>query len=127
MNFIHKLLDIGSAAYVMSKCVLSLFRLSEEDMRNIFRKNIGQYILFLGMMMFAIMLIPKQVVFAGDINSSEAGLIAAASGTFTYDGKTYRAGSAYVNSLTSYLSGDDVDLTAEQCQNVSRICPVAIA
>ncbi len=62
-------------------------------------------------------MIPGKVVFAGDINSDEAGLIAAASGTFSYDGKTYRAGSAYINSLTSYLSGDDVDLTAEQCQS----------
>ena len=62
---------------------------------------------------------PNKVVFAGDINSSEAGLIAAASGTFTYDGKTYRAGTAYVNSLTAYLSEDEVDLTAEQCQEAA--------
>lgn len=72
-------------------------------------------ILFIGfcsLMLF----IPKQVVFAGEINSNEAGLIAAASGTFTYDNKTYKAGSAYINSLTAYLSSDDVDLTADQCE-----------
>lgn len=66
---------------------------------------------------FAFILIaaPSRIAFAGEINGNEAGLIAAASGTFTYDGKTYRAGSAYINSLTAYLSSDDVDLTAEQC------------
>lgn len=57
---------------------------------------------------------PKMIAFAGGINSNEAGVIAAASGTFSYDGKTYQAGSAYINSLTSYLAADDVDLTAEQ-------------
>lgn len=80
------------------------------------RKDIYRHCFLIGIFMFSLVLFPKQVVFAGDINSSEAGLIAAASGTFTYDGKTYRAGSAYVNSLTSYLSSDDVDLSAEQCQ-----------
>ena len=58
--------------------------------------------------------IPGMIAFAGEINSNEAGVISAASGTFTYNGKTYKAGSAYINSLISYLSGDDVDLTAEQ-------------
>lgn len=85
-------------------------------MRDSNKKNICKYIFLSGIIIFSLLIIPGQVVFAGDINSSEAGLIAAASGTFTYDGKTYRAGSAYVNSLTSYLSDDDVDLTAEQCQ-----------
>ena len=78
------------------------------------KKSIG-LILFIGfcsLMLF----VPKQVVFAGEINSNEAGLIAAASGTFSYDNKTYKAGSAYINSLTAYLSSDDVDLTADQCE-----------
>ncbi len=56
----------------------------------------------------------EQVVFAGEINSDEARLISAASSTFTHDGKEYRAKKNYVNSLKSYLSSDDVDLTAEQ-------------
>ena len=71
------------------------------------------------LLVFICAIFPNKVVFAGDINSSEAGLIAAASGTFTYDGKTYRAGTAYVNSLTAYLSEDGVDLTAEQCQEAA--------
>ena len=32
------------------------------------------------------------VAFAGEINSDEARVISAASGTFSYDGKNYRAG-----------------------------------
>lgn len=51
---------------------------------------------------------------AGDINSDEARVIAVASGTFTYDGKTYKAYSDYISSLYSYLASDDVDLTAAQ-------------
>jgi hypothetical protein len=59
-------------------------------------------------------LTPRMITFAGEINSNEAGLIAAASGTFSYEGKTYRAGTNYINSLSAYLNSDDVDLTAEQ-------------
>lgn len=54
---------------------------------------------------------------AGSINANEAGVIAAANGTFQYDGKTYKAGTNYINSLESYLMQDDVDLTAEQASS----------
>lgn len=57
---------------------------------------------------------PKQVVFAGGINGNEARVIAAASGTFTYEGRTYRARSNYINALNVYLCRDSVDLAAEQ-------------
>jgi len=57
---------------------------------------------------------PKMVAFAGEINGNEARVISAASGTFIYDGKKYKAGTAYINSLISYLSADDVDLSAAQ-------------
>lgn len=60
------------------------------------------------------MLCPKIIAFAGTINSNESRVIAAASGTFSYNGKTYRADQAYINSLTSYLYSEDVDLTSEQ-------------
>ena len=73
-------------------------------------------LLMLAVLAIAISFIPTQVAFAGDINGNEAGLIAAASGTFTYDGKSYKAGTAYINSLTAYLSGEDVDLSADQCE-----------
>lgn len=75
--------------------------------------HIGKLILMVLVMCVA-MTIPKTIAFAGGINSNEARVIAAASGTFTYNGKEYKAGSAYLNSLTSYLSGDAIDLTAEQ-------------
>lgn len=68
----------------------------------------------MGFMLVFGMLCPKMITFAGGINSNEAGVITAASGTFSYNGKTYQAGSAYINSLTAYLSADDVDLNAEQ-------------
>lgn len=86
-------------------------------MFRISKRNKLKSLIIIAIAVLSCVMIPGKVVFAGDINSDEAGLIAAASGTFSYDGKTYRAGSAYINSLTSYLSGDDVDLTAEQCQS----------
>ncbi len=54
------------------------------------------------------------VVFAGSINSDESRVIAVASGTFTYDGKIYKAYSSYVNDLYYYMQRDDVDLTSSQ-------------
>lgn len=64
----------------------------------------------------------KQVVYAGGINGNEASVIAAASGTFEYNGKTYRAASNYLNALTIYLSEDDVDLDASQASEaISRL------
>ena len=49
---------------------------------------------------------------AGEVNANESRLLGAASGTFTYEGKTYRASSQYVGQLRSYLCKDDVDLTS---------------
>lgn len=76
---------------------------------NHFGKSIGA----LAVICVAVMA-PRMITFAGEINGNEARVISAASGTFSYEGKTYQAGSAYINSLTSYLSADDVDLTAVQ-------------
>lgn len=73
----------------------------------------GKYIMMFLVMCMAI-ISPKAIAHAGNINAHEARVISAASGTFTYEGKQYKAGSSYLNSLVSYLSGDDVDLTAEQ-------------
>ena len=70
--------------------------------------------MLLGLLLITGVMSPKMITFAGGINGNEARVIAAASGTFSYDGKTYRAGTNYINSLTSYLSADDMDLTAEQ-------------
>ena len=64
-----------------------------------------------------ILLCSGSAVYAGDINSEEARVIAVASGTFTYKGKTYRAYSDYISELYSYLADDDTDLTAEQADS----------
>ena len=61
-----------------------------------------------------VMISPSVVVYAGDINGNEASVIAVASGTFTYEGKTYKAYSSYVNELYGYMAQDGVDLTADQ-------------
>ena len=53
-------------------------------------------------------------VYAGGINSNEARVIDVAKGGFEYEGKTYIARQGYVNQLVGYLSGDDINLTAEQ-------------
>nr|MCR5214006.1 hypothetical protein [Eubacterium sp.] len=53
-------------------------------------------------------------VYAGDINSDEARVIGVASGTFSYEGKVYKAYSSYVNDLYAYMSQDDVNLSADQ-------------
>ena len=65
--------------------------------------------------------ISKQMVFAGDINANEAELISAASGTFTYDGKTYQAYPEHVNTLRDYLMGDGVYLTYAQLQEAMSL------
>ncbi len=70
---------------------------------------------------------PKMIAFAGGINGNEAGVIAAASGTFQYNGKEYKAGSAYINSLTGYLSADAIDLTAEQASEAISMMYANIA
>lgn len=77
------------------------------------QNHLGLYVI-MGLTLLFGALCPEMITFAGEINGNEAGVIAAASGTFSYDGKTYKADTAYINSLTAYLSADDVDLTAEQ-------------
>lgn len=76
-------------------------------------KCIRKYIVMMTVLCMA-MLVPSRMALAGGINGNEASVISAASGTFTYEGKEYKAGSAYINSLTGYLSADAVDLTAEE-------------
>lgn len=78
-------------------------------------------------MIFNIGALPKIIAFAGTINSDESRVIAAASGTFSYNGKTYRADQAYINSLTSYLYSDDVDLTAAQADEAISMMYSSVA
>lgn len=82
------------------------------------RKNFVKLCIILLYMICIGVFCPKMVVFAGGINGNEARVIAAASGTFTYEGRTYRAQSSYINALNVYLSRDSVDLTAAQASEV---------
>ena len=68
--------------------------------------------------MISVLFIPS-FVFAGNINSHEADLIAQASGTFEYEGKTYVVNDAALRELRSYLSDDGVDLTADQAASAA--------
>ncbi|MCI8307178.1 MAG: hypothetical protein HFH14_03915 [Lachnospiraceae bacterium] len=56
----------------------------------------------------------KKVQAEGSINANEARVIAAARGTFEYNGETYVAKQNYVDQLINKLSSEDVDLTSEQ-------------
>lgn len=53
-------------------------------------------------------------VHAGEVNSAESQVISAASGTFTYEGATYRAYPEYINQLRDYFSRDDVDVSQSE-------------
>ena len=72
---------------------------------------LGLLILFAGILAW-----PSETAWAGDINGAESGIIGAASGTFEYNGKTYRAYSGYISELYAYLDRDGVDLTPGQAQ-----------
>ncbi len=67
-----------------------------------------------------IVLMPA-AVFAGNINGPEAGLISQASGTFSYNGKSYVATSGALGQLRAYLSQDGIDLTADQASRASSM------
>lgn len=90
------------------------------------QNHIGMWMVMLFILSVSV-LAPKMITFAGGINGYEAGVIAAASGTFTYEGKEYKAGSAYINSLTGYLSADAVDLNADQAERAIGMMNANIA
>lgn len=59
----------------------------------------------------------SQTAYAGSINGNEQSVLSAANGRFESDGVIYAVKPEYISSLRSYLSQDDVDLTAEQAQS----------
>ncbi|MCB6992248.1 hypothetical protein LI177_01875 [bacterium 210820-DFI.6.37] len=67
------------------------------------------------------LLITAAPVYAGSINGPEAGLISQASGTFTYEGKSYVATPGALAQLKAYLSRDDIDLTQEQADRAASL------
>lgn len=60
-------------------------------------------------------------VYAGSINGPEAWLIGQASGTFTYEGRQYKAKETYLSQLRAYLSRDDIDLTQAQANKAASL------
>ena len=68
----------------------------------------------IGIISISVLMISPISVYAGDINSVEAGVIAYCSQTFHYKGKDYKATESSLSSLRAKLSSDDVDLTPEQ-------------
>lgn len=53
-------------------------------------------------------------VYAGEVNAAESQVISAASGTFSYEGATYRAYPEYINQLRDYFARDDVNLSQSE-------------
>ena len=89
-------------------------------MKNIKSKNLI-IVLLLIMFLAVSVFVNNRYVYAGDINGAEAGVIAAASGTFEYEGKYYRAGSQYLSQLYSYLAQDDIDLSENKANTAIRM------
>ncbi len=56
--------------------------------------------------------------YAGNINGNEQSIVSVIHGQFEKDGVIYSVKQDYINSAVSYLSRDDVDLTADQAQAV---------
>lgn len=54
------------------------------------------------------------ISYAGEMNGAESGIYGAASGTFEYNGKLYRAYDEYLSQLAGYLCRDDVNLDESQ-------------
>lgn len=71
------------------------------------KKNI---VAVLAALLFVLAFLPYNA-FADSVNSAESRVYSAACGTFTYDGKVYRAYGNYLSQVYSYLSRDDVDLS----------------
>ena len=71
-------------------------------------------------LMVPVFMVPWTVM-AGNINGPEAGLISQASGTFTYEGKSYVATAGALGQLRAYLSQDGIDLTPEQAAKAASM------
>ena len=57
-------------------------------------------------------------VMAGEINSAEASVISAASGTFPYQDATYKAHANYISQLSDYFAEDDVNLSDAEAKDL---------
>lgn len=67
--------------------------------------------------MAGICLAMSSTCLAGSMNGNEASIYSAASGTFDYQGVTYKAAPQYLQQLQEYLCRDDIDLTADEANS----------
>lgn len=72
--------------------------------------------IIMGLVLFCTLHVP--VVHAANLNGYETDVINAARGTFELEGTYYKVDPVFVQELTSYLSQEDVDLTASQKDEV---------
>lgn len=75
-------------------------------------------ILILGAVIINVLL--TSTVYAGTLNSYEQEVISAARGAYEYEGVDYVVKQEYIDELIAYLSGDEIDLTAEQRDEVMQ-------
>lgn len=68
----------------------------------------------IGILCLLLLCLKPQVCFAGSMNGNEQTVYSIATGTFSYNGETYKAKSVYVAQLRAYLNRDDIDLTSAQ-------------
>jgi len=76
-------------------------------------------ILVLGLLFISIYSV--NTAYAGTLNTYEQDVLSESQGTFDYNGVAYQLDSSYVNQLRDYLAADDVDLTAEQRDQVLSV------
>lgn len=74
----------------------------------------------LGSAVFLCLLVPDRIS-AGSLNGNEAGVMGVLSGTFEFNGKSYTAATSYLAEAESYLEQDDVELSAEDADEVIRL------
>lgn len=72
----------------------------------------------LALEMMLIILMPTSTAYAGSINSYENEVIAAAKQKYEYKGISYQVEPSYIKQLEDYLSSDEVELNAEQRDEV---------
>lgn len=83
-----------------------------------FRKKVLVGGFFFSLLIF----IMSKTACAGEINGNEQTVLSIVSGEFEYKGINYKAAPGYIEKVRTYLSQDDIDLTAEQANEaVSEI------
>jgi hypothetical protein len=83
------------------------------------RRLMIRRILVLGLLFISIYSV--NTAYAGTLNTYEQDVLSESQGTFDYNGVAYQLDSSYVNQLRDYLAADDVDLTAEQRDQVLSV------